>query len=669
MKNFITKTLVLLSIAMQFATTAKTQTISMSSPSANGSYINTVSLAYSVAPTSSPIKNVYFVFTYTSGFYTSQIGQTWTVTFNTVTPTKSRVFYANYLSRVDTAYTVTTTSTSSDTSMPSGTYTVKAFFTRTDNGIIFSSAPVTITLSVAALPPTLTLPASNSYVNNNFKVISNVNQTPRLSGFPKTLYFIKGPGDTTTIQLSVVQIDTFNININDIAGSNPVHIRSSTPNTLALGTYTVVLGIYDNLGHLPKYDTSFNVTIDTTKIPATITSPTTGALFRTNFDVSFILPKTALPNSTKLVFQKVGVSDTLAISDTASGNHTITIDPAHLLLSSNGISSSYPYLEAGQYSLQVIYTDLIYDTTISAPITFQLQTDTTTITPTLILPANNGSDVSTSHISFTLPENALANSVQVEFVGCNDNIVTLDAVTKGAHTYALNGADFLSSEGVVSAVPNQLPTGTYLVLLSYQDTTGNPRSYMLAKNYAFNNAVLGLNLDMLKGVLQLAKTHLQWETATENNVAYFDVQYSKDARNFSDVGKVKAVGTSYVKRNYSFIHNDPSADKNYYRLKIFNDNGSFSYSPTILIYKGAGTNEFKVFPNPAKDKLNVTIITSNTIGTHTLNVWDVDGKLVKTISVEASSGSNLFTVPINDLNSGNYVLQDGNNVSFFQKNK
>jgi hypothetical protein len=69
---------------------------------------------------------------------------------------------------------------------------------------------------------------------------------------------------------------------------------------------------------------------------------------------------------------------------------------------------------------------------------------------------------------------------------------------------------------------------------------------------------------------------LQWETATEKNTSYFSVEKSFDGIHFSEIGMVKAYGNSSSLITYKF-NMDFNATA-YYRLKIMDFDGSYTYS-------------------------------------------------------------------------------------------
>jgi hypothetical protein len=78
---------------------------------------------------------------------------------------------------------------------------------------------------------------------------------------------------------------------------------------------------------------------------------------------------------------------------------------------------------------------------------------------------------------------------------------------------------------------------------------------------------------------------LKWSTASEKNSSYFSVEKSDDGINFSEIGIVRAQGTSNNIVNYKF-DDDHFSSTCYYRLKIVDKDGSFKYSSIQFIETG-----------------------------------------------------------------------------------
>ncbi len=73
-----------------------------------------------------------------------------------------------------------------------------------------------------------------------------------------------------------------------------------------------------------------------------------------------------------------------------------------------------------------------------------------------------------------------------------------------------------------------------------------------------------------------------------------------------------------------------------------------------------------VFPNPASDEVNLKIM-SNLNKRIVLEVYDLNGRAVRSIPMEMESGLNVITLPINDLKGGMYMINiQGNNMKTSQ---
>lgn len=95
---------------------------------------------------------------------------------------------------------------------------------------------------------------------------------------------------------------------------------------------------------------------------------------------------------------------------------------------------------------------------------------------------------------------------------------------------------------------------------------------------------------------------LKWETASEINSDYFDIQRSNDGKSWAALGMVAASGDKTTESRYSFIDYNPSHGENIYRLKMVDRDGTFSYSRIRALDFG---NLLVFFPNPVKDQLRI----------------------------------------------------------------
>lgn len=167
-----------------------------------------------------------------------------------------------------------------------------------------------------------------------------------------------------------------------------------------------------------------------------------------------------------------------------------------------------------------------------------------------------------------------------------------------------------------------------------------------------NNAVIPLTLLNFSASLVQKDVLLSWQTSQEINSAYFNIEHSTDGRNFTTLGLVIAGNNSSFTRNYSFTHQKPLAASNFYRLKIVDNDGKFSYSKVVLI-KMYEKRNLQIFPNPAKDILYVQASGDNENAT--VQIFDVSGRKVKEEKI-VLNGNVSFSLSIKNIPKGMYSL-------------
>jgi hypothetical protein len=158
--------------------------------------------------------------------------------------------------------------------------------------------------------------------------------------------------------------------------------------------------------------------------------------------------------------------------------------------------------------------------------------------------------------------------------------------------------------------------------------------------------------------LQNNTTFLEWKTANEINTSHFAVERSTDGRNFQQIGTVAAVGNSGVTNKYSYIDYDVTRQSSsivYYRLKVMDNDGSYTYSDIVTITLPLVTSRVSLFPNPASHEVNVTITTA-VDGKVKWQLIDNSGRIITRNSIAAKKGNNSIVINLNRLSTGTYFL-------------
>ncbi len=95
---------------------------------------------------------------------------------------------------------------------------------------------------------------------------------------------------------------------------------------------------------------------------------------------------------------------------------------------------------------------------------------------------------------------------------------------------------------------------------------------------------------------------LNWSTESERATSHFVVTRSTDLENWQDLQQVPASNMP-GRQNYRTADPDMLPGTSYYRLRQVDLNGTHSYGPVASVSRS--TEDFAVFPNPAKDWLTI----------------------------------------------------------------
>lgn len=157
--------------------------------------------------------------------------------------------------------------------------------------------------------------------------------------------------------------------------------------------------------------------------------------------------------------------------------------------------------------------------------------------------------------------------------------------------------------------------------------------------------------------------YVTWETASEINNEYFEVQASKDGISWETIGVLKGAGTSNETHHYSLIDSDNEGYTiKYYRLKQVDFDGAFKYSVNKIVRFDSSTDVIDAFDNGN----SITIIL-NSKGDFEISLYDVDGKLVYSDFVNSSNHSSSFFVSKENLAPGVYLIKATSKASSIAK--
>ena len=181
--------------------------------------------------------------------------------------------------------------------------------------------------------------------------------------------------------------------------------------------------------------------------------------------------------------------------------------------------------------------------------------------------------------------------------------------------------------------------------------------------------VLPVQLTSFTAVNNNNQIKLQGQTQFEQNSKHYLIQRSTDGVNFTDVDKVSAAGNSATPLTYNYTDVLPAMLQNkttiFYRLQTFDADGRFFNSQVVAIHLNKKDVQLLVFPNPAKEVLQVQ--TNGLTGQATLSITDAAGRQLYTRDILLQQGSNSMPVNIAQFSNGIYYIRLSNGSDNFTK--
>lgn len=182
----------------------------------------------------------------------------------------------------------------------------------------------------------------------------------------------------------------------------------------------------------------------------------------------------------------------------------------------------------------------------------------------------------------------------------------------------------------------------------------NGRRFTLA-TINITQTPLPVKLVSFSASVSQGQVNLDWETASELNNDYFQVQRSANGKEWEDLTKVNGSGNSNENIAYSAVDELPHNGTSYYRLKQVDFDGKYEYS----IVESVSVNYHNtLFPNPT---IGNVILTShrddNNLDLDQIQVYSSAGVLVNDkVVIKILSGTQL-EIDLSSLPSGIYLIK------------
>ena len=150
---------------------------------------------------------------------------------------------------------------------------------------------------------------------------------------------------------------------------------------------------------------------------------------------------------------------------------------------------------------------------------------------------------------------------------------------------------------------------------------------------------------------------LKWTAENQVNISEYAVERSSDGRHFIPIGQDASTGNNPNQVLYNFT--DLSVPVNqvlYYRLKIIENSGTYTYSEIKAVSLREQKENFAIIQNPTDGNTQLSIDLPR-MEQLQISLFTSDGKLLSTQRIDHNPGKQLVPVVLKSYTRGIYIIK------------
>jgi hypothetical protein len=285
-----------------------------------------------------------------------------------------------------------------------------------------------------------------------------------------------------------------------------------------------------------------------------------------------------------------------------------------------------------------------------------------------------------SNVQISFVNNPAGLVLNPLYDGVNDIDMLLPGQAISNYPVSIDSAVIRIQLRATNLIPNQIyyssstsqgQAGAGGNILQVTDSSNNGNATMIDPNYNgvsddigegvptpfMYNVLLPLSNIGFTASLRDQNVQLSWKTTEEVNLKNFAAERSTDGINYIKIASVTA--KNIAQSSYSAGDNikDISTEKIFYRLKINDNAGRYSYSNIIIVQLKNAKTAISIYPNPFTSQVNIQT-ESAVSASGTISLFDGTGKRVKYLNISLQAGTNYITLDnVQMLAKGVYYLE------------
>ena len=155
--------------------------------------------------------------------------------------------------------------------------------------------------------------------------------------------------------------------------------------------------------------------------------------------------------------------------------------------------------------------------------------------------------------------------------------------------------------------------------------------------------------------------NLNWQITAASGTDYFTIERSADKNNWQAITTVNATGNVMVATTYNSNDKKPYPGVSYYRLKLINPDGAYSYSMIRAVeIAPAKNNSVIVYPNPAASQLTIK---ADPTELASIKLFNMMGQDVTILTRKIETTNTTVSLDVSGLARGTYSIKTANTVT------
>lgn len=197
-----------------------------------------------------------------------------------------------------------------------------------------------------------------------------------------------------------------------------------------------------------------------------------------------------------------------------------------------------------------------------------------------------------------------AHDIYISKLDSSGNFLCVETIGGAGWDYPFSLLVNQNSEVIISGYFSITVDFDPSIAVNNISSTGN-YDYFVMNLALCNSLALPIELIYFQGIAESEGNQLFWETSSEINNDFFQIERSENGNDWENIGLVAGGGNSNQTLNYFFQDKNVQSTLSYYRLKQVDFNGDFEYSEVVSVKRNLD-RETTIFPNPTSNCFEIS---------------------------------------------------------------